>query len=323
MARTYYLRNTNLDPVCNVAGPRDLSTDVGVGPAEVFMGTTSGSFVEVATFDMNIAGERPSSGVHNVDLNISSVLDPGEVEGRVRLRAVAPHCGVLASSAYSSTITDVGVLVAMLDLAWPEEANRIRLSFELRKLAGVGSKVIGVMTQDLLSFVQAPFVGPGHPPPAFRPLTSDIVRATVRPAGVGSSSQWVPTGAAAGWQAMGDNSMGTFITGAPGALDFYAIQHDYSFQRIAAISVGVLADEASINSLVPKLKFAGVVRQHTELSAEPVPVGLQEAVRALFPVDGYGSIEIGVENVGGVSLKAYSLWAELDIVRSRGRIRGV
>ena len=161
MATKYFLLSTNADTTCDTAETnRDMSTAIGGAGTQTTDGTQveSPSWDLVLAFDVDVSGDNPATGNHDVSIDVS-VAPASEIEYRFRLQAVDDSgCGVDNSSAYSSVFTDTGIkTLSATNLTWAAGSDRLRLSIEARRTAGHGNKAITIRIGDVDSFVNAPW----------------------------------------------------------------------------------------------------------------------------------------------------------------------
>lgn len=157
MATRYYCRNTNADTSCDTANsPLDLSKTQGSGPnATVSAAIGDLTFVECMSFDVDVSGDSPSTGTHSVSLDVSAM--DTRAEARFRVQVVNNSCTVTQNSAYSSAFTAVGVQTLTTgSLTWAAE-NRLRISVEIRRTSGGGTRSLTIDTENADSWIDAPW----------------------------------------------------------------------------------------------------------------------------------------------------------------------
>jgi hypothetical protein len=135
-----------------------MSKTQGSSTTQISDSVSDTPFVEVLTFDIDVSGDSPSTGNHNVSVDVNAI-DPGST-GRFRIQAIDDSgCGVSASSSYSSTFTTNGIkTLSATSLTWGAGDERLRLSIELSRDSGQhGNKDITINVQDADTFVEAPW----------------------------------------------------------------------------------------------------------------------------------------------------------------------
>lgn len=156
MATRYFLADTNTDTACDGPGPRDLSKTQGTPTTASTGNQSSTSFVEVLTFDSDVATDSPATGVHSVSVSIASV-SASTLEGRFRVQILDGSCGVLASSGYSPVFNTAGVKTLNTgSLTWGS-GTRLRISFEIRKTGGGGNRNYSVDINHADTYIDAPW----------------------------------------------------------------------------------------------------------------------------------------------------------------------
>lgn len=160
----YYPQNTNTDTDCDTtAKPQDMSKVQGTTTTSVSDNAADTPFVEVHTWDINVSGDSPITGTHNVSIDVAS-MSTGAT-GRFRVLAIADvgDCGIDASGGYSSNFNS-GTPQPMTDtsnsITWGTSV-RLRLSIELSRDASQhGNKSVTTNVQDVDTWVEAPWDEP-------------------------------------------------------------------------------------------------------------------------------------------------------------------
>jgi hypothetical protein len=157
--KNYYLASTNLDTVCDVgANDRDCTRERVLPPADKTLGTSIDSWSERGVFDIDVTGDNPGSGTHDISIYNIVVNHPGEVEFRFRLQAIDDTgCVVERNSPYSAVFGTGGTKEFSLTLPWTVNANRLRLSVEAQRVGGAGGKTFTLDVNDSRSVIQAPW----------------------------------------------------------------------------------------------------------------------------------------------------------------------
>lgn len=158
----YFSSTGTATTTCN-AGAEDLDQDLTKTSGQTgtsVAGPNNTSFVEVATWDINVSGDSPITGAYSVSLNVTDV-SAGQAEGRFRVRVVDDAgCTISASSGYSATFSTTGVKTLTTgSVTWGAGDDRLRISLEVRRIGGHGTKTVTV-THGASSYVDAPWDEP-------------------------------------------------------------------------------------------------------------------------------------------------------------------
>lgn len=160
MTTKYFAKSVNTDVTCDVgATSRDLDKTQGTPGTQNSSGTQSdGVFEEILVFDMDVSADGPSTGSHDVSIDVASASPAAEFDYRFRIQAIDDTgCVISANSSYSSVFTGTGIKTATLSLTWSGVDERLRLSIEGERLSGHGNKSLTMNINDPDSFVDAPW----------------------------------------------------------------------------------------------------------------------------------------------------------------------
>lgn len=167
MSLRYFMRETNADATCDASPvPRDLALGASGAGGAVNGSTSSTTFVEVITFDVEAFRQNPQGGAFPFSLDLS--LMAANAELKMRVVAVDPACAALAASDYSATFNAVGIYTGTVTLAsWPAGARRLRVSVEAKSTDGLSAAVR--VRAGGSSYLDAPFE------PRLRTLADDVL----------------------------------------------------------------------------------------------------------------------------------------------------
>lgn len=173
MTTTYYLKDTNVDTTCDPSAPSgdyDLGKTVEAGePGDVSI-TSTGNYAGVPVFaveavwDIDVGGDNPSTGSHDLTINMGGFRDCGV---RFQLQQINDSgCGVTNSSSYSSTFTSSGTASFSLSLTWSGgSGDRLRLVLEAYDADGCGPSgcTVAVDSDVLAPWTPVATTTPGWP----------------------------------------------------------------------------------------------------------------------------------------------------------------
>jgi hypothetical protein len=188
VATKYFLRNVNVDTTCDGTNtPLDLNQTQGTSTTQATTAGQHSAWTEMASFDVDVSGDSPSTGSQTFDISVSiNSIVGSDVEVRWRVQAIDDTgCSVTNSStAYSSVYTTTGVKTDTLTLTWSAGDERLRLSVETRKINNHGNKDVTLDVNDTNSWVQAndwPASSPQSQAASLATLVPDAKTATAEP----------------------------------------------------------------------------------------------------------------------------------------------
>lgn len=162
MAIDYFLDDANVDTTCDAGAPdgdQDLNK-TQPGSTTVVIDTSKDAFEELATWDIDVSGDTPINGLHNVKVRIDAIA-VGPVEIRWRLQAIDDTgCVTDNSSAYSLIHTTAGNKAQGLSLTWDASSDRLRLSIEMRRSSGHSTVSATISTGNANSVIETNFTPP-------------------------------------------------------------------------------------------------------------------------------------------------------------------
>ncbi len=149
-----FLRDTSVESCADGSSGFDMDPTQGSPTADVSASVNSATFTEVLTWDETV-GTNGKSGDYDLSVDVSTLST--DAEFRFRLQRLNAACAVQESSAYGPTFNTVGIETATITFSPAWAANDVlRLSLELRRSGGHGSRSISVSTQDPDSFTDEP-----------------------------------------------------------------------------------------------------------------------------------------------------------------------
>lgn len=149
-----FLRDTSVESCADGSSGFDMDPTQGSPTADVSASVNSATFTEVLTWDETV-GTNGKSGDYDLSVDVSTLST--DAEFRFRLQRLNAACAVQESSAYGPTFNTVGIKTATITFSPAWAANDVlRLSLELRRRGGHGSRSISVSTQDPDSFTDEP-----------------------------------------------------------------------------------------------------------------------------------------------------------------------
>jgi hypothetical protein len=188
VATKYFLRNVNVDTTCDGTNtPLDLNQTQGTSTTQATTAGQHSAWTEMASFDVDVSGDSPSTGSQTFDISVSiNSIVGSDVEIRWRVQAIDDTgCSVTNSStAYSSVYTTTGVKTDTLTLTWSAGDERLRLSVETRKINNHGNKDVTLDVNDTNSWVTAndwPASSPQSQAASLATLVPDAKSATAEP----------------------------------------------------------------------------------------------------------------------------------------------
>lgn len=153
MATRYYLTDVNLDTTCDPSvAAKDLDKVRGAGATSASDSMTSGTYVNIMAFDLDVSGDSPGTGTHFFIIHINAAVD---LTYRFRLVSVNSSCSIVNTSAWTADQTGAGwKTFPTMSLTWGT-ADRLRLEVQGFKNGGAGSKFLDVFVNDVDSYIDA------------------------------------------------------------------------------------------------------------------------------------------------------------------------